>query len=385
MSRLTKLVLFVSLVAVSCGSDYATRGVAPVDTGSATTVAPVSAVSTASSPPPPPSADPEMGVVVIPTGGAPLSATPGGEPTLVAHEGLVFGFLARDGEWLEVIDTCNEAQWVPADSVEVIPAAERNPPGPSFDMSRAVIVIDPGHGGIDWGGVGERTGEKNVNLDIAERVREVFSDPHDVDWTTGAITAGAAIAAPAKVLLTRDRGGPEEGDYRLLLGHRAAVANAAGADVLVSIHNNTVPRFGTDIPGTEVFYSVAAADSERLAALIYDELLRSFSAFEAPWKGGPFPGARARIEPDGSDYYGLLLRAEMPAVIVEGVYISEPAEEALLRTEEFRQAYAEGVYRGIVRFLTTNDAIPQHVNDPEVFTDDAGVVSSTDCDVPEQP
>lgn len=384
MSRLTKLVLFVSLVAVSCGSDYATRGIAPDGAGPATTVIPTSAAPSASTPVAP-EADPDTGVVVIPEGGAALSATPGGEPTLVAHEGLVFGFFARDEEWLEIIDTCNGEQWVAADSVEVIPAAVRIPPGPSFDMGRAVIVIDPGHGGIDWGGVGERTGEKDVNLDIAERVRGVFSDSHDVDWETGAITAGTEIPAPAVVLLTRDRSGPEDGDYRLLLGHRAAVANGAGADVLVSIHNNTVPRFSTDIPGTEVFYSVAAADSERLAALIYDELLRSFSAFDAPWKGGPFPGARARVDADGNDYYGLLLRAEMPAVIVEGVYISEPAEEALLRTDEFRQAYAEGVYRGIVRFLTSDDAIPEHVNDPEVFTDDAGVVSSTDCAVPEQP
>ena len=42
-------------------------------------------------------------------------------------------------------------------------------------------------------------------------------------------------------------------------------------------------------------------------------------------------------------------------MIVEGVYISEPDEEELLASGEFRQAYAEAVYRGVVRFLTTAD------------------------------
>ena len=74
----------------------------------------------------------------------------------------------------------------------------------------------------------------------------------------------------------------------------------------------------------------------------------------------------------------------MPAVIVEGVYISEPEEEALLATEAFRQAYADGVYRGVIRFLTTPDA-GAAANNPEYFHDDAGTVSGNVCELPEQP
>ena len=96
-------------------------------------------------------------------------------------------------------------------------------------------------------------------------------------------------------------------------------------------------------------------------------------------------GARARIDPEtGDDYYGLLRRATMPAVIVEGVYISEPDEEALLATDEFRTSYAEAVYRGVVRFLTTDEA-GAGVNDPEYFPDDAGTVSGNGCDIAAQP
>ncbi len=330
--------------------------------------------------------EPEAGIAVFPAGGAALSAEPGAAPFMQASEGLAMGFQRRDGEWLEVITTCNDPAWVHESAVEVTGQSTPGVPGTGFDLTAATIVLDPGHGDRDWGGVGPSgLAEKAVNLDIAERVRRLMLAPHDVDWTTGAISPGAGVDAFGAVWLTRSETGPNGGDFELGLGFRAEFANAAGADAFVSIHNNTVPRVSTDIPGTEVFYSVGAEDSDRLAGLIYEELLRSFAPYSADWKGGELLGARARIDPDtGDDYYGILRRAAMPAAIVEGIYISEPEEEALLATEDFRQAYAEGVYRGVVRFLTTNDA-GSSINAPEPFPDDAGTVAGSGCEVPAQP
>jgi len=129
--------------------------------------------------------------------------------------------------------------------------------------------------------------------------------------------------------------------------------------------------------------SVPGAD--RLAGLIYEEMLVSLAPFDADWSGGEIQGARSRVDPGtGTDYYGVLARAQMAAAIVEGVYISEPEEEALLKTDAFRQAYAEGVYRGVVRFLTTNDP-GSSIHEPELFYADAGTVSGTGCVVPAQP
>jgi N-acetylmuramoyl-L-alanine amidase len=292
----------------------------------------------------------------------------------------------REGDWLLVTTMCNETAWVDAADVEVQPQTHNGAPGPGFDISAATIVVDPGHGDRDWGGVGP-TGlsEKAVNLDISERIKDLMSAPHDVDWTTGAITTGTEVPGFGSVILTRDKNGPNEGDFELGLGYRSTVANAAGADAFVSIHNNTVPRFDTDIPGSEVYYAIGAEGSDRLAGLIYQELLLSFSSFHADWTGGEILGARARIDPStGDDYYGILRRATMPSVIVEGVYISEPEEEALLATPEFRQAYADAVYRGIVRFLTT-DETGESVHDPEMFNLDAGTVSGNGCGLPAQP
>ena len=386
MSQRSFALAFVvfALLASACASTEPSlgNGVAlGADEGAKTTSTPPAADTTTAAP-----AAAEAGIAVVPVGGAQLSETPGGPPFMQIHEGIAMGFADRSGEWLEVVTTCNDPAWVRETDVQVAPQAQRGVPGPGFDVGSAVVVLDPGHGDRDWGGVGP-TGlaEKRVNLDIAERVSELMSAGRTVDWSSGDISVGADVPAFGSVWLTRDRSGPNEGDYELGLAFRAEFANAAGADVLVSIHNNTVPRIDVDIPGTEVFYAVSADDSDRLASLIHEELLRSFDRFTADWQGGELLGSRARVDPEtNDDYYGILRRAVMPSVIVEGVYIDQPDEEALLETEEFRQAYADGVYRGIVRFLTT-DETGGTIREPELFPDDAGTVNTSACVIPAQP
>ncbi len=392
------IVVFVLLVAACGGGDAVLGGPAALgvaegqspdrDDASETTV-PLDVAATpdgsTTTTAPTATADLSSGVVVVPTGGAPLSTDPEGTPFIQIHEGVTMGFTERDGAWLKVTTLCDDPAWVPESAVEVSPPGVSAPAGPGFDLSTATVVIDPGHGDRDWGGVGPNgLSEKGVNLDIAERVRELMASPHDVDWATGAVTSGDAIDPVGTVWMTRSRSGPNEGDFELTLGYRASLANAAAADAFVSIHNNTVPRIDTDIPGTEVYYAVGAEDSDRLAAILYEEMLRSVSAFEADWTGGEIMGARARIVPEtGEDYYGILRRSTVPSAIVEGIYISEPDQEALLETEEFRQAYAEAVYRGIVRFLTTNDS-GTGLHSPEPFDEPRTTAGGSGCELPAQ-
>ncbi len=329
---------------------------------------------------------PQAGLATVPVGGVDLWSGPDRDPYFRLHEGVVLPFLHRNGDWLLVTTMCNETAWVDAADVEVQLQNQPQDLGSSFDISEAMIVLDPGHGDRDWGGVGPSgLSEKEVNLDIAVRVRDLMGTAHDVDWDSGEISLGSEVAAFGSVVLTRDIVGPNDGDFEAGLGYRATVGIAAGADAFVSIHNNTVPRKASDIPGSEVYYSTGAEGSDRLAGLIYEELLRSFAEFDADWRGGELLGARARLDPEtDDDYYGLLRRATMPAVIVEGVYISEPDEEALLATEDFREAYAEAVYRGVVRFLSTAES-GADVNSPEYFHYDAGTVSGNGCGLAAQP
>ncbi len=348
-----------------------------------TTVAVVSASTTTTTVEPP---EVRIGLALVPAGGTPVFAQPGGDPEYTIHEGILLGFDDRDGRWLEVMTTCNEPMWVRESDVDLVPRSRGAGSPGTVDLSKATIVVDPGHGDRDWGGVGPSgLAEKEANLAISLRLRTLLTASHDVNWESGLIAPGDTVPAVDAVWLTRDPDGPNQGDYELGLAYRSHIANSAGADVLVSIHNNTVPTADPVGPGSEVFYAWSVDDSDRLASLIHQELLRSFESFDIDWKGGLILGARSRIDPEtDTDYYGILRRADMPAVIVEGAYISEPAEEELLRTDAFRQAYAEAVYRGIIRFLSTAEE-GERINDPEVFTSDAGTVSSAACQVPRQP
>ncbi|NNF64349.1 MAG: N-acetylmuramoyl-L-alanine amidase, partial [Acidimicrobiia bacterium] len=283
---------------------------------------------------------------------------------------------------------CDDVSW--ARRGELAITAHRTPPepGPGFDLSTAVIVVDPGHGGENnIGAVGRQgTPEKTINQLIAGRLRDLLQSSHLIDWETGDIYTGDEVPAVGAVLMTRSPG-VLEGDYEAGLIFRATLANAAGADVLMSIHNNAGHEIDLLMPGSDVFYQSQSDDSRRLAALLAEEFQRSFEGFNASWVGAEFVGAKSRLSPRDrtSQYYGILRRSEVPAVIAEGSYLSNPDEEALLNTARFQQAYAEAAYRAIVRFLTTDD-VGGESTDPEVWEGFAGSgAPATECLVPSQP
>lgn len=392
-------IVAAALLAASCGAadpaigEAAVRGVAtpgrsaPESSGASTTTtpptggsAPVTSGEAAAS------TEASVGVAVVGATGADLAASEGGEPVARLAAGLPLPVVDRAGGWLEVVDSCGNPGWVPAAEVELTPqATSPGAPGPGFDLSQAVVVVDAGHGDRDWGAIGPAgLSEKVLNLAIADRVRDLMVRSNTVDWETGVVTEGGDIPAFGKVWLTRPPEGPLDGQYEAGLAFRAELANSAGADVLVSVHNNTVPKLDSDIPGTQVLYSVGHEDSARLGSLLYEEVLRSLSAFEADWSSGDLVGAIARFDPEtGDDYYGLLRRATMPAAIVEGLFLSEAEEEALLATDEVQQAYAEGVYRGVVRFLTTDES-GTGLRPPDPYPEERTPTGTSACVVPSQ-
>ncbi len=328
-----------------------------------------------------------VGVATISAGGADLVVSPGDAPFVRAHENLVLPVLGRAGEWFQVFTPCDETAWVRETEVNVAARADNGPPGEGFDLSDAVVVIDAGHGGPNIGAVGaDGLQEKTINLEIALRLRDLLSEPHAIDWGGGGIYTGNDVPAVARVILTRPPA-VMGGDLEAGLTFRATLANAAGADVAVSIHNNAGHEVDLDFPGSDVFYQSQIDDSRRLASILAAEFQRSFSRFDADWVGSDVVGAKSRLSPrDGqTQYYGLLRRSDVPTVIAEGAYISNPSEAVLLRTAEFQQAYAEALYRAIIRFLATDDFLPGSI-DPEVWEGQAGSgAPAPECQVPAQP
>ena len=301
-----------------------------------------------------------------------------GEPGETIAAGVVFAVLGEDDSGFEVLDACNREGWLSAEQVNpgLVPSNRDR----RFEHS--VFVIDPGHGLPDLGAVGpEGLTETEVNIDVSARIVELLGSAQDVDWVTGDVTPGDSIPAAATAVMTRSPDGPNGGDYEVGLTFRASLANAVDATALVSIHHNTAPNTNLDHPGAEAYVSATNAESPRLGGLIVDELRTAFEHFEADWTGAPGTGVISRVGADGADYYTLLDVSEGPAVIVEGAYISNPSEEALAMTDLFRQSYAEGVYRALVRFVTTDDD-PIPAPEPELWEVEGPARSMDDCVVP---
>ncbi|MDR1572765.1 MAG: N-acetylmuramoyl-L-alanine amidase, partial [Clostridiales Family XIII bacterium] len=184
------------------------------------------------------------------------------------------------------------------------------------------VMIDAGHGGIDPGAVGKGDGgpdlfEKDVNLDVALRLEAYL------------------LSAGFSVRMIRS------GDDTVDVYERPQIANAQGVQAYISIHNNS--SRSPDISGTSTYYynkEWAAGyplDSETLAVSVQ----KSVSAYA----GLPDLGVR-----DGSDYI-VLNRTQMPAVIVEGAFLSNASDRALMRTDAYRDAYAFGVAVGLINAL----------------------------------
>jgi N-acetylmuramoyl-L-alanine amidase len=201
-------------------------------------------------------------------------------------------------------------------------------------ISGATVVLDPGHGGEEVGAVGPSgLREADVNLVIAEEAARRLS------------------ARGARVVLTRTS------DYRISLRTRALIGTALQPAAFVSIHHNAEPDGPWPGPGSETYYQIENADSKRLAGLLWEEYTSAFAVFEGvDWVADRDAGAKYRLTSRGTDYYGILSRTVgIDAVLSEAAFISNPDEEALLRTPAFQQAEAQAITDAVVRFVTTDD------------------------------
>jgi N-acetylmuramoyl-L-alanine amidase len=241
--------------------------------------------------------------------------------------GVLLPVIERRGAFYKVMTPNETFGWVHTSKIRTYPKATHK----AKSLKEATIVLDPGHGGRLPGAKGP-TGltEKTANLDITERVAEELS--------------------VARVFITR-------GEWHAGLSYRSALANRLGADAFISLHNNALPdRVNSKTPGTETYYQQRSKDSKRLSGLIYEELSKALTRFSVLWGRDPFAGAKYRIGSGGHDYYSVLRRTLVPAVIVEGMFISNAPEEALLRRADVKEIYAEAVARGVKRYFGTGDA-----------------------------
>ena len=169
--------------------------------------------------------------------------------------------------------------------------------------------------------------EKDVNLDIAVRLQAVLS------------LARRAHADDAHDRPRRRR--PAWPTTRADLKARTDIANEAGVDVFVSVHNNAL-RATTS--GTETFhYYYASAASRRLAVEVQREMVAAL--------GLPDRGVKS------AGFY-VLRHTVMPAILTESAFLTNPAEALLLADPAVRQRIADAIGRGVQRYAAGGVAHP---------------------------
>ena len=268
------------------------------------------------------------GAFIAGPSGAAVASSPGGAVIRRIRAGVVMAVDATDRGWAHVVTPCENRLWVNMADGHIEKTAD--------------IVIDPGHGGPEPGAVGPGgLKEKDLNFAVAQ------------------MTLEALKAEGITVALART------GDYRQTLGSRVAVATAMDPKAFVSIHHNAAPDEHRASPGTETYYQTGKdvpadrkAASKRLAGLIYEEVFKALSAYQADWAADRDAGTKYRLGDSGNDYYGILRISAIGGVVgtlAELAFVSIPTEETLLQRDDVRRVEAAAVARGIVRFLRTDD------------------------------
>ncbi|KAB3531486.1 N-acetylmuramoyl-L-alanine amidase family protein [Alkaliphilus serpentinus] len=189
------------------------------------------------------------------------------------------------------------------------------------------IVIDPGHGGEDRANIGP-TGyvEADGVLDIGLRLKEKL------------------IKEGYEVLMTR------EDDKTVSLSSRTDMANEWQGELYLSLHTNAASTPKAN--GIETFHSyngewgdVFRQEAKNYATVLQGKLIKK--------TGRNDRGIKTRIINDpaspnyGKDYYYVIRTSKMPAVIVEMGFHTNPEEEALLKTEEYRETLADGIFESV--------------------------------------
>ncbi|MGE3349931.1 MAG: N-acetylmuramoyl-L-alanine amidase [Ramlibacter sp.] len=304
------------------------------------------AAPSAPSPSPAPAADP-LGELMARQAQRPTTTTPSAPPpsapVLIAPSGRGPGTTAS-----------NDSQTVPAARTDRL----------------IIVALDPGHGGEDPGAVGPGgTREKDVVLQIAHRIRE-------------RINATTINGNPMRAFLTRDA------DFFVPLHVRVQKARRVQADLFVSIHADAF--LTPSARGASVFAlsqngasSAAArwmANKENQADLIGGvnvktqdlhlkrallDMSTTAQINDSLRLGSAMIGEighvgrlhKRHVEQAG---FAVLKAPDIPSVLVETAFISNPEEEAKLRSEEYQDQLADALLRGIQRYFAANPPLARN-------------------------
>lgn len=238
-------------------------------------------------------------------------------------------------------------------------ATDPSPPKSRPRNAKLLVLIDPGHGGEDPGAVGRRVHEKTIVLQIARKIQQRLNRQPGL-----------------RAELTR------RGDYYISLRGRLTQARRLSADLFISIHADafTDPAargasvYALSRRGASSETAKWLADKENAADLIggvqlankeddVAEVLLSMSMDKTVDDSVQFGREvlaelkkigrvhSPRVEQAG---FVVLKSPDIPSILIETAYITNPAEEKLLRSEKHQRRIAAAVVKGIQRYIQKN-------------------------------
>jgi N-acetylmuramoyl-L-alanine amidase len=195
-------------------------------------------------------------------------------------------------------------------------------------MKNTVIIIDPGHGGIDPGASG-RSGvtEDKINLQIALKLRRLIEQSGGIGLMTREDDSGLYSDGKTRI---RDK---KNEDLRT----RHEMINNSGADIFISIHLNSFPQ--SQYYGAQTFYQKGSEEGKKLSEIIQNELKEVIE------------NQNHRMAKSIDTVY-ILKNKNMPGALVECGFLSNPQEERLLQDDKYQDKIAWAIFMGIMRYLS---------------------------------
>ncbi len=186
------------------------------------------------------------------------------------------------------------------------------------------VIIDAGHGGVDCGVVGVNSGvkESDLNLEVAKELQEVF-DGLNVNTVLTRSSEAGLYGTKSSGFKKRD------------MQKRKEIIEQNEHDIVISLHMNyySLPSRR----GAQTFYYSKDKNDDKLAKSVQSAL-------------NGMPSASRSCDALYGDYY-ILKCSKSPSVIIECGFLSNPEDEALLLTKEYRKELAESIASGTIAYL----------------------------------
>lgn len=197
-------------------------------------------------------------------------------------------------------------------------------------LAGQVIVLDPGHGGVDGGATGKNgTNEKEITLEVAKLLKDYLQEAGALVYLTR--EKDEDLAKKETKGLSRRK----SEDIR----NRLKFIHDKKADFFLSIHLNAIPD--SRWSGAQTFYYDRYDENEHLANMIQSELIRNLENTDRT--------------PLALDSIYLLKYAEVPGALVELGFLSNEKERELLENQDYQQKLATSIYQGMIRYIMEED------------------------------